>query len=80
MAAGSGAPRANVVIGHYNDVSEYDVRRHGTPPRLVPADADEDIGLMAAQAGETGQPTGGGVVSMNHTNLVAGVSELICSR
>ena len=72
QAAATGAPLAGVVIGHYDDVSEYDVRRHGTPTRPVPADADEDIGLMAAQAGLTSQPAGGGVISINHTNLVAG--------
>ena len=73
MAAAPGAPLASVVMGHYDDVSEYDVRRHGTPTRPVQADADEDIGLMAAHAGATGQATVGGVVSMNHTNQVAGV-------
>ncbi len=73
MAAAPGTPLASVVMGHHDDFGEYDVRRHGTPPRPVPADADEDIGLMAAHAGATGQATVGGVVSMNHSNQVAGV-------
>ena len=73
MAAAAGAPLAAVVMGHYDDVGDYDVRRHGTPTRPAAAEDDEDISLMAAQAGATGQPAGGGVVSMNHTNLVAGV-------
>ena len=73
MAAAAGLPLAAVVIGHYDDVGEYDVRRHGTPTRPAAAEDDEDISLMAAQAGATGQPAGGGVVSMNHTNQVAGV-------
>ena len=73
MAAAAGAPLASVVMGHFDDVGEYDVRRHGTPTRPVQADADEDIGLMATHAGATGQATVGGVVSMNHTNQVAGV-------
>ena len=43
-----------------------------TPPRRPHGDGEEDDGLLAAQAGPTGQPAGsGGVISINHTNMVA---------
>ncbi len=64
--AGAGAPP------NYDDVGEYDVRRHGTPPRYPPGGGEEDLDLLAAQTGLTGQPAGGGgVISINHTNMVA---------
>ena len=43
-----------------------------TPPRRSQGEGEEDYGLLAAQAGPTGQPSGsGGVISINHTNMVA---------
>ena len=44
-------------------------QQHQTPPRRLQGEGDEDFGMLAAQ---TGQPTvSGGVLSMNHTNMVA---------
>ena len=48
------------------------VRRHGTPPRHSSGEGEEDLSLLTAQAGLTGQPAGGGgVISINHTSMVA---------
>ena len=70
--AAPGHPNVAGAPPNYDDFGEYDVRRHGTPPRRPQGEGEEDQGLLAAQAGPTGQPAGsGGVISINHTNMVA---------
>ncbi len=64
-AAASGHP-------NYDDSGDYDVRRHGMPPRRPQAEGEGDLGQPTAQAGLTCQPTGsGGSISINHINKVA---------
>ena len=73
MAAGPGATRANVVLGHYDDVGDYDVRRHGTPPpRHLQAEDEGGVEQPAVQAVPTGMATSsGGSIPINHMNQVA---------
>ena len=55
-----------------DDNGDFDVRRHGTPPRRPPAGGEGDTEQPAAQAGLPGQPgTSGGAISINLVNEVA---------
>ena len=55
-----------------DDSGDYDVRRHGTPPRRPQAEGEGDVEQPAAQAGLPGQPAGsGGAISINLIHEVA---------
>ena len=57
---------------NYDDSGDYDVRRHGTPPRLPQTEGEGGFEQPTAQAGLTGLPIGsGGSISINHINKVA---------